>query len=322
MNTVISLDNVEKHFGGITAVDGASFDIERGSVTGLIGPNGAGKTTIFNLISGFYKPDAGVIRYNGRDLQRIMTPSRDEQIVWGGASALVGGAAAGIVGISVLGTGSFLPAGAAALGIGAGVSVYAGQERFKQRRPDRKNSRPYMLAREGLVRTFQITRELSEMTALENLMLAPRNQPGENLLNTWFRPGRVAEGEQEVREQAMEILELLEIQHIRDERAGNLSGGQRKLLELGRVLMLQPDVILLDEPMAGVNPTLSKKLTDRIISLRDEGYTFCIVEHDMSVIMDLCDTIVVLDEGDVLVEGPPGTIRENQEVLEAYLGGE
>jgi len=321
MSAIVSLENVEKHFGGITAVDGATFDIEDGSITGLIGPNGAGKTTMFNLISGVYKPDAGTIRYDGRDLQRIMAPSRDERIVWGGASALVGGATAGIAGLGLLGTGSLVPVGAAALGTGAGAGVYAGQERLKQRRPDRKNSRPYMLAREGLVRTFQITRELSEMTTLENLMLAPRNQPGENLLNTWFRPELVAEGEREVRERAMDVLELLEIQHIRDERAENLSGGQKKLLELGRVLMLQPDVILLDEPMAGVNPTLTNKLTDRIVSLCAEGYTFCIVEHDMSVIMELCDTVVVLDEGDVLVEGSPEEIQENKRVLEAYLGG-
>jgi len=195
MSAIISLEDVEKHFGGITAVDGASFDVERGSIHRSIGPNGAGKTTMFNLISGFYKPDAGTIRYDGHDLQRIMAPSRDERLIWGGASALVGGAAAGIAGLSALGTASPVPAAAAALGTGAGAGVYAGQERLKQRRPDRKNSRPYMLAREGLVRTFQITRELSEMTTLENLMLAPRNQPGENLLNTWFRPELVAAGE-------------------------------------------------------------------------------------------------------------------------------
>jgi branched-chain amino acid transport system ATP-binding protein len=162
-----------------------------------------------------------------------------------------------------------------------------------------------MLAREGMVRTFQITREPSEMTTLENLMLAPQGQAGENLVNTWLRRGAVSEEEERIRERAEEMLELLEIDHIRDEEAGNLSGGQRKLLELGRVLMLDPELILLDEPVAGVNPSLTRKLMDRIEALRDEGYTFCIVEHDMEVIMNLSDTIIVMNEGKKLVEGEP-----------------
>ncbi len=316
MSAILSVENVRKQFGGITAVDGATFDVERGSITGIIGPNGAGKTTTFNLMSGFLKPDGGTIRYDGRNLQDIMTPSRDERIVWGGASALTFGAGGGIAGAGLLAAGGVGSAGLAALGAG----VYAGREQLTQRRGDRPNSRPYMLAREGLVRTFQITRELSEMTALENLMLAPQRQAGENLFNTWFRRDRVAAEEQRIRERAIELLELLEIEHVRHEPAENLSGGQRKLLELGRVLMLDPEVILLDEPMAGVNPTLTRKLTDRVETLREEGYTFCLIEHDMELIMELCDTVVVLDEGKTLLEGTPGEVQQNQQVLDAYLG--
>lgn len=320
MTAVISVENLQKRFGGITAVDGATFDIERESITGIIGPNGAGKTTTFNLMSGFLEPDGGTIRYDGRDLQRIMTPSRDERVVWGGASALTFGAAGGIAGAGPLAAGGVASGGLAAVGAAVGAGMYAGQERLTQRRSGRKNSRPYMLAREGLVRTFQITRELSEMTALENLMLAPQSQAGENLFNTWFRRDRVAAEEARIRERAIELLELLEIDHVRHEAAENLSGGQRKLLELGRVLMLEPEVILLDEPMAGVNPTLTGKLTEQIKSLREEGYTFCIIEHDMELIMQLCDTVVVLDKGKTLVEGTPEEVQQNQQVLDAYLG--
>lgn len=320
-DAILEVDGLEKRYGGIIAVDGVSFEIEEGSITGLIGPNGAGKTTTFNLISGFEKPDGGEVRYDGKRLQDMMVPSRQEKIIWGGASGLVTAAAGGIVGLGVLGLGTIGSLGALGVGAVAGTEFYRRQEQLKQRRPDHVNSRPYMLARDGLVRTFQITRELTEMTTLENLMLAPQGQAGENLFYTWLRRGRVAEEESDVQKRAEEMLELLEIDHLRDEEAGNLSGGQRKLLELGRVLMLEPELILLDEPVAGVNPALTQKLMDRIRSLRDEGYTFCIVEHDMEVIMNLSDTILVMAEGKKLTEGPPEAIQDDEAVIDAYLGG-
>ena len=319
---IIEVDGLRKTFGGIVAVDGATFEIEEGTITGLIGPNGAGKTTTFNLISGFYEPDGGTVRYDGRNLQEIMRPHRDEKVVWGGATGLTIGALGGIVGLGPGGLGAATALGTTAVGVAGGVGGYLAKQRLTQRRPGHTNSRPYMLAREGLVRTFQLTRELGEMTALENLMLAPQGQAGENLANAWFRRDAVAEEESAVRERAVEMLELLEIDHLIDEPAGNLSGGQRKLLELGRVLMLDPRVILLDEPVAGVNPALTEKLMDRIETLRSEGYTFCIVEHDMEVIMDLSDTIIVMNEGKKLVEGAPAEIRNNQTVIDAYLGVE
>jgi branched-chain amino acid transport system ATP-binding protein len=318
---ILEVDNLQKRYGGIIAVDGVSFEIEKGAITGLIGPNGAGKTTTFNLISGFEKPDDGVVRYEGTDLQEMMEPSRAEQLIWGGASGLVAGALGGVAGLGIFGLGAIPSVGTTVVGAGVGTAFYSRQEQLKQNREGHTNSRPYMLARDGLVRTFQITRELTEMTTLENLMLAPQGQAGENLYNTWLRRGRVAEDEAEVRAQAEEMLELLEIDHLRDEQAGNLSGGQRKLLELGRVLMLEPNLILLDEPVAGVNPALTQKLMDRIETLRDEGYTFCIVEHDMEVIMNLSDTILVMNEGKKLTEGPPEQIQDDQAVIDAYLGG-
>jgi branched-chain amino acid transport system ATP-binding protein len=317
---ILEVEDLEKHFGGITAVDGASFDIEEGSITGLIGPNGAGKTTTFNLISGFYEPDDGEIRYTGRDLQDIMQPSESEREIWYTASGVTFGgaglAAAANAGLSTTGL-----AGGALAGAALGAAVYWGQNEVKTDYLDYRHSRPFQVAKAGLSRTFQITRELQGMTVLENLMFAPQDQAGEHLLNAWFRRGTVAREEAEVRERAEGMLELLEIDHLRDEYAGNLSGGQRKLLELGRVLMTDPEVILLDEPVAGVNPTLTKKLLARIETLRDEGYTFCVVEHDMEVIMNLSDTIIVMDQGKKLMEGTPEEVRSDERVIDAYLGG-
>jgi branched-chain amino acid transport system ATP-binding protein len=320
MSAVLEVEDLRKSFGGIVAVDGATFDIESGSITGLIGPNGAGKTTTFNLISGFYEPDSGTVRYDGRELQALMAPSSDERLVWGGASGLTFGSLGGVAAFGLAGLGTAASLGVGAVGTGLGAGLYVGQEAAKQAYDGHKNSRPFMLAREGLARTFQITRELGDMTARENLMLAPQAQSGENLVNAWLRRGAVAREEADLYDRATEMLELLEIDHVADEQAGNLSGGQRKLLELGRVLMLDPKLVLLDEPVAGVNPALTEKLMDRIETLRDEGYTFCIVEHDMEVIMNLSDTIIVMNEGKKLVQGPPEEIRQNQRVVDAYLG--
>jgi ABC-type branched-subunit amino acid transport system ATPase component len=317
---ILEVEGLRKTFGGITAVDGATFEVEEGTVTGLIGPNGAGKTTTFNLISGFYEPDSGEVRYRDRNLQDIMRPSGAEQSIWMGASGMtfggIGLAAAASAGVSTLGLG-----GAALVGAGLGAGVYQAEEKVKHDLLEVKNKRPFRVSQAGLSRTFQLTRELQGMTVLENLMLAPQDQRGESLLNAWFRRGAVAEEEDEVRERAVEMLEFLEIDHLTNEYAGNLSGGQRKLLELGRVLMTDPDLILLDEPVAGVNPALTDKLLERIESLREEGYTFCIVEHDMEVIMNLSDTIIVMDQGQKLMEGTPEEVQNDQRVVDAYLGG-
>jgi branched-chain amino acid transport system ATP-binding protein len=135
------------------------------------------------------------------------------------------------------------------------------------------------------------------------------------------RRDAVAENERQLREEAEEIIELLELDHLRDEEAGNLSGGQRKLLELGRVLMLDPDLVLLDEPVAGVNPSLTDRIMEAITSMRDDGYGFCIVEHEMDVIMEISDRIVAMAEGKKIAEGPPEAVQEDEQVLESYLGG-
>ncbi len=173
-----------------------------------------------------------------------------------------------------------------------------------------------------LARTFQITRELSKMTVIDNLMVAPLDQMGETLFNSWFRIPSVKRQERKIREKALQVLEFLEIPDLKDEYASNLSGGQKKLLEFGRTMMTDPEIILLDEPGAGVNPTLMKKLNGYIERLRtDEGVTFFLIEHDMDLVMKLCDPIIVMNEGKVLAQGTAREIQENRKVLDAYLGG-
>ncbi len=250
---MIVIDNVSKHFSGIRAVDGCSFRIAKGRITGLIGPNGAGKTTLFNIVAGFIRADTGRVLLEGKDV--------------------------------------------------------TGQP-------------PHRLFHRGLVRTFQIPQEFSRMTLIENLMVVPAGQSGERLLATWLRPGRVAAEERRVREKAEEVIDFLQLGHVARELAGNLSGGQKKLLELGRTMMTDAKVVLLDEPGAGVNRTLLAKLCESIRRLNEErGYTFCIIEHDMDVITRLCDPVVVMAQGRVLTEGSMNHVRSNEAVLDAYFGG-
>ena len=245
--------DVVKRFGGIRAVDGATMEVGKGSITALIGPNGAGKTTFFNVITGFYRADAGWAEYSGEH---------------------------------VLG------------------------------RP------PYVIARMGMVRTFQITKALARMPVIDNMMLAAPDQPGEHLVNVIFRPAASRRREREVREQAMELLDGFNLAKLADEYAGTLSGGQRKLLELARALMARPRFLLLDEPMAGINPTLGRRLLDHMQRLRrEEGVTFLFIEHDMEVVMNHSDRVIVMAEGKVIADGEPHEIRADQRVVDAYLGG-
>ncbi len=180
---------------------------------------------------------------------------------------------------------------------------------------------PHARFHRGIVRTFQIPHEFRRMSVLENLMMVPAPQAGENLFNAWFRPNTVARQEAGIRAQAKEVLEFLKLTQVMNDAAGNLSGGQKKLLELGRTMMTDARVVLLDEPGAGVNRTLLKTLAEAIRTLnRERGYTFCIVEHDMDLIGALCDPVVVMAEGTVLTQGSMAQVMANREVLEAYLG--
>jgi branched-chain amino acid transport system ATP-binding protein len=182
---------------------------------------------------------------------------------------------------------------------------------------------PHQIFRRGIVRTFQIPRELKQMTVLENLMLVPAEQAGERLWNPWFFPFRVARQEREFRDKALDIMEFVDLWHLRDEYAANLSSGQKKLLELARTLMADPEMILLDEPGAGVNPTLMRKLVHNIEQLcYGKGITFFLIEHDMDLVTRLCNPIIVMSNGEKLAEGPPEEVKSDERVLEAYLGGQ
>jgi branched-chain amino acid transport system ATP-binding protein len=250
---ILDVDEVYRRFGGIQAVNGATFEVAPQSITALIGPNGAGKTTLFNLVTGFYRGDRGAVRFAGEDVFR---------------------------------------------------------------------EQPYEIARKGMVRTFQITKALAAMPVIDNMTLAAPDQPGERLRNVFFRPRQVKAREAEVHEQAMELLEIFNLTKLADSYAGTLSGGQRKLLELARALMAQPKLLLLDEPMAGINPTLGKRLLDHMQRLRaEQGVTFLFIEHDMEVVMNHSDKVVVMAEGKVIASGDPGKVRKDQAVIDAYLGG-
>jgi branched-chain amino acid transport system ATP-binding protein len=249
---MIRVDDLHMHFGGIRAVDGASIEIAKGSITGLIGPNGAGKTTLFNVIAGHYKPTSGTVWLGGEDITGLA---------------------------------------------------------------------PHELFHKGLLRTFQIAHEFSTLTVRENLMMVPAEQPGETLWDAWFKPTKVRAREATVRARADEVIEFLEISHVADELAGNLSGGQKKLLELGRTMMVDAKIVFLDEVGAGVNRTLLNTIGDAIVRLnRERGYTFCMIEHDMDFIGRLCDPVIVMAEGRVLTVGHPTEVMANEAVIEAYLG--
>ena len=180
---------------------------------------------------------------------------------------------------------------------------------------------PHELFAKGLLRTFQIAHEFASMTVRENLMMVPSGQSGEKLWNTWFRRGLIAQEEATVRKKADEVLDFLTISHIADEKAGNISGGQKKLVELGRTMMVDAKVVFLDEVGAGVNRTLLNTIGDAIVRLNKErGYTFCVIEHDMDFIARLCDPVIVMAEGKVLAKGTVDQVKNDERVIEAYLG--
>ena len=179
----------------------------------------------------------------------------------------------------------------------------------------------FRIARMGLVRTFQIPRALNKMTVPENMMLATQNQRGEKIWNVFLRPKTVRREEEWTRDRALELLEFFSLGTMADEYAGALSGGQKKLLAMARTLMADPKMLLLDEPFAGVNPTLSKKLLGHIKELREGGVTFLIIEHGIPYVKELCDTVFVMNKGEIMTSGTPEEVTSDERVLEAYLGG-
>ena len=263
------------------------------------------------------------VRSKGVDFGMGETPAisiRDLSKNFGGVQAVSGcgfdvaeGSITGLIGPNGAGKTTLFNMIAGAIKPTSGTILFRGED-VTGLRADR-------LFHKGIVRTFQIPHEFERMTALENLMLVPPDQGGENLFRTWFGWAGVRRQEAEIIRKADEVLEFLELTHIRDELAGNLSGGQKKLLELGRTMMTDAQVVLLDEPGAGVNRTLLAKLAEMIRTLnKDRGYTFCLIEHDMDLVASLCHPVVCMAQGTVLVEGDFEMVRKDDRVLEAYLG--
>ena len=249
---MLKINDLNKSFGGLKAVNNVSLEVNKGSITGLIGPNGAGKTTLFNTIAGLYAPENGDIYLERKNINGL---------------------------------------------------------------------KPHELFNMGVLRTFQIAHEFSSLTVLENLMMVPGKQRGEKLIYALFSNSAVKQQEEEIRAKAIEVIEFLNLKHLTQEIAANLSGGQKKLLELGRTMMVDANLVLLDEVGAGVNRTLLNDITDIIKKLNyEKNYTFFMIEHDMNFLSKLCDKVIVMTEGSVLVEGGIDEIKKNEKVIEAYLG--
>ena len=202
----------------------------------------------------------------------------------------------------------------------SGFAKGSGEIVFKGRQTN--NLPPFKVAQRGMVRTFQIPRALTKMTVLDNLMLAPKAQAGERIWNVWLRPQSVKTQDMRIKEKSRDILRFFEIEHLEDEYAGALSGGQKKLLEMARAMMIDPSLLMLDEPFAGVNPTLSRKISEYIDELREGGMTFLIIEHDIPAITRISDRIIVMNEGRIMTEGAPDEVKQNRDVLNVYLGDE
>lgn len=239
----LTVENLNKSFGGIQAISDCSFTVEPGSITALIGPNGAGKTTAFNLISGLLKADSGKVIFDGKEIQRLP---------------------------------------------------------------------PHKITRRGISRTFQISRNLEDMTVLENMLV---QAPVSGLRDLW-KPA----ASHHQRSQAMELLEFVGLARLAHNETRQLSYGQKKLLDFASMLMAKPRMMMLDEPAGGVNPSLLQEIVGHIQALNQQGMTFFIVEHDMDLVMRICDKVIVMAYGQVLAEGKPEEIQNNPEVLEAYLG--
>ncbi|WP_136525352.1 ABC transporter ATP-binding protein [Geomonas ferrireducens] len=250
---MLSLSGIGKRFGGLTALDGISFEVGKGAITGIIGPNGAGKTTLFNVATGIYPPSCGAVVFDGKDISKLPPEGR---------------------------------------------------------------------ARLGLVRTFQNIELFGKMTVLENVMVGLHTQSGSGLFACSFRMPWQMKEERRIRERALELLEFVGIPELADVQAGTLSFGKGRLLEIARAMALEPKLLLMDEPAAGLNSGETADLGDLIKRIRDLGVTVALVEHDMDLVMDICDHLVVLNLGTMLAQGTPREIQDNPAVITAYLGEE
>lgn len=248
---MLGVSGLTRSFYGVTALRGVELSVPTGRITGLIGPNGAGKTTLFNLLSGLFRPDAGTVTFDDRDVT---------------------------------------------------------------------GCRPDELVQRGLIRTFQLARGFPKLSVFQHLMLYGPRQPGDGLCAALLGSRASRRREAELAERAWATARRLRIDHVLDNPVTALSGGQKKLVEIGRALMAEPKMILLDEPMAGVNPSLTAEIAEHLRDLNSAGITICLIEHDMALIRELCDPVIVMAEGRTLLHGTFNEVMADIRVQEAYLG--
>lgn len=248
---ILEIQNLNKEFDGIKAVDELSFEIAENSIVALVGPNGSGKTTVFNLITGFLKPKSGRIFFDGKKTTSL---------------------------------------------------------------------NPYKITQLGLGRTFQNIRLFPQLSVLDNVMLGLKYEKGESFSAALFQIQKMKKEEENNHQKAEELLKFVGLIEKRDELAENLSHGQRKLLELARILALEPKLFLLDEPVAGLFPETKKIMLNLIKNLKEKGKTILFIEHDINSVLDIAERIIVLDYGKKIAEGKPEEIKENKEVQRVYLG--
>ncbi|MHA2272124.1 MAG: ABC transporter ATP-binding protein [Candidatus Hodarchaeales archaeon] len=286
----LAAKDIHKYFGGLKALEGATVVVSKNKLFSLIGPNGSGKTTFFNVITCWlektnpYKYDIEKSQISKLLSWLSEKFGRNEKET------------------------SAEP-----------VPEEIGSVTFENLRIDGLTTHEAALT--GMLRTFQTTRNWPKLTVLENLLVAPPKQIGDSFLNIFFKRRKIKEEERKNTLRALEILEFLEITHIRDQIGEELSGGQLKILALGRLLMTAPELILLDEPTAGINPSLANKIMDKIVDLKANSTIF-LIEHNMDVVFNYSDEIFVMARGKIIAQGTPNEIETNRDVIEAYLGAD